>query len=338
MVKFAINGKTLDKLPVVQDGKGTYYWNGSSYFKPVLKDFDNAKLPSGFKKYTDGSHKAYSYQNAIDFSASGGLPITADRPVKITYKASDKGGYCVVEAEGVRHFLTHIDYDSVPAVGTTVKAGNTICKILKMEGSHLHYFAKQGDKYLNVKDIILRYNTDMEDWKKKYEEEKAKYEKTRKALLIESARRVVGEHAMVALTNFAKKIGIVVKGHYRLDGEKWDASFAPRVIAQIDAKLAEVNKDANDSAIEVVKLTGQLGAVQGELDEVKQYSVELASENESLKEQNTSLQLKVSSQADELNRNMETIKALKAGADLSKFDVIELIGAILAKFGFTRSQ
>jgi hypothetical protein len=77
MIKLFANNKNFNSLPTVQNEVGTYYYNGKNYYKPVLAEFNNAKLPSGYKKYTDGSHKSYLKERAIDFSQVAGTKVTA---------------------------------------------------------------------------------------------------------------------------------------------------------------------------------------------------------------------------------------------------------------------
>ena len=52
--------KDLALCPVTQNESGKYYKNSAgTYYKPILSQFDNAVLPSGYKTYIGGSHAKY---------------------------------------------------------------------------------------------------------------------------------------------------------------------------------------------------------------------------------------------------------------------------------------
>lgn len=140
-------GTPLSSIGVTQNELGWYYWSGSSYYKPLLKDFDTATPPAGYKKYTDGSHKSYLSQRAIDFSVAGNIPITFDEPVAVTYSSSAQGSYCRVQTSEGNIFLVHTDRW---ATGN-VRVGEPVCYIKAMSGAHLHIYLEGG----RVRDIIL---------------------------------------------------------------------------------------------------------------------------------------------------------------------------------------
>lgn len=140
-------GTPLSSIGVTQNELGWYYWNGSSYFKPLLKDFNNATLPAGYKKYTDGSHKAYLSQRAIDFSIAGNIPITFDEPVAVMHTSPLQGSYCKVQTSRGYVYLVHTDRW---ATGN-VRTNDPVCYIKAMSGAHLHIYLEGG----SIRDIIL---------------------------------------------------------------------------------------------------------------------------------------------------------------------------------------
>ena len=93
-MKFFLNGTDLNKVGVVQNEVGKYYYNGVSYYKPWLKNFNTATPPAGYKTYTNGSHSKYLSQRAIDFSYRAGGVITMNEDVKILAKSYTLGAFC----------------------------------------------------------------------------------------------------------------------------------------------------------------------------------------------------------------------------------------------------
>ena len=156
-MKFFINGTDLNRIGVVQNEVGRYYYNGTSYYKPWLKNFDNAVPPAGYKTYTNGSHASYLYQKALDFSYRAGGVITMDEDVKILSKTYTDGSYCKVQTSRGNIFFVHTY--KWRNVGDLVKAGQAICQIAPENVSgvppHLHIF-KEGGK---VRDLILVDNS-----------------------------------------------------------------------------------------------------------------------------------------------------------------------------------
>lgn len=146
-MKIFIGGVPLDKIGVTQNEYGWYYWNGSSYYKPTLSGFDNAKLPAGYKKYTDGSHSKYLSQKAVDLTAIANRAITFDTSVTVLSSSSSLGSYCKVRTPEGNVFLVHTDRwksGGVPAF-------EPVCYIKDMAGSHLHIYLEGGW----IRDIIL---------------------------------------------------------------------------------------------------------------------------------------------------------------------------------------
>lgn len=131
-MKFYANNTDLLKVPVTQNEKGVYYSNGKSYYKPVLQEFDNAKPPKGYKRYTDGSHKAYLNERAIDFSIVAGTKIKCDSKIKFNryfYVKGNKNPYGIELITGNLHIiLYHVKASHKP--NTRIEAGQTICKVM----------------------------------------------------------------------------------------------------------------------------------------------------------------------------------------------------------------
>jgi hypothetical protein len=148
-----LGGKDLAECPVTQNDSGKYYWNGSSYFKPVMSKFNNAKLSSGYKAYYNGSHKKYighNYRHPWDISARGGLTIKANFDVKIITATTANGSWVKANIVGTPYMLVFVHVDRWAKIGSVVKAGGTICKIKSMSGSHLHIDEWTGEKIYNL--------------------------------------------------------------------------------------------------------------------------------------------------------------------------------------------
>lgn len=86
--------KDFRNLPIVQDPRGVYFWNGSNYYEPNYKEWDNNIIPAGYNRYTDGSHSqnwTFSYggkihkQYAWDLYLEAWTPIYCDLPMKIEF-------------------------------------------------------------------------------------------------------------------------------------------------------------------------------------------------------------------------------------------------------------
>lgn len=151
--KILLGGKDLAEHPVTQNDTGKYYWNGSSYFKPVMAKFNNATLPSGYKAYYNGSHRGYvnnSIRHPWDISARGGLTIKMNVDVKIISATSADGGWVKANIIGTPYMLAFVHVDGWARVGSIVRAGSTICKIKTMKGSHLHIDEWTGEKIYNL--------------------------------------------------------------------------------------------------------------------------------------------------------------------------------------------
>lgn len=147
-MKIFANGKSLTQIGVTQNEAGRYYWSPTlgKYYTPVLKDFDTAKLPAGYKTYTNGSHTEYLYQNAIDFAIGQDAKITADKPFTVIQSSFSDGSFIKGVIDGITVYLVHT-YMFAKA-NTTVAAGNQICKVAPQSVSgvppHLHIFQSGG--------------------------------------------------------------------------------------------------------------------------------------------------------------------------------------------------
>lgn len=162
------NGKDLAECPVVQNETGVYYSNGSAYFKPVLKDFDTATPPSGYKRYTGGSHASYignTKRHPIDISFIVGTKLTANFDVKVISSTSADGSWIKTQIVGTNYILPFVHcykgLDSngkptYPVAGSIIKAGSVICSVapqsITKNPPHLH--ADEWTGYL-IRNLIL---------------------------------------------------------------------------------------------------------------------------------------------------------------------------------------
>lgn len=175
-LKIFIDGQEAKLFPITQNEDGVYYWNGKTYFRPYLRDFNNATLPAGFKKYSNGSHSYTNYngvniavQKAIDISVVGGKKITSNYPCEIRISTTNAGSYCLARFTGtpegtVDVWLAHTM--NWPKTGTKLKAGDQIALVATKKhmealgyanwGEHVHTYGKvNGNQYL-LRKILLQ--------------------------------------------------------------------------------------------------------------------------------------------------------------------------------------
>lgn len=151
-------GKDLASHPVTQNEIGVYYWNGSTYYKPILADFDNAGLPSGFKKYIGGSHAVYQgnpNRHPIDLSIAAGVVMTANFDFYVRGFTLADGSWCKGQIAGTSNMLGFVHTYQWAALGL-VPAGQPICRIAPQSvtgfAPHLHMDEWTGYK---IRDLIL---------------------------------------------------------------------------------------------------------------------------------------------------------------------------------------
>jgi len=161
-----VNGKDLAQYPVTQNEVGVFYRNAAKkYYTPILANFDNAKLPSGYTRYVNGSHAKYksnAIRNPIDFSILPELKVTANFDFNMRGKTLADGSWCKGEIVGTNAMLGFVHtYGWGSGI---IKAGNTICKIAPKSitgfGSHLHMDEWTGKK---IRDLILTGDFKMSD-------------------------------------------------------------------------------------------------------------------------------------------------------------------------------
>jgi len=152
-MKFFANGKNILEYGVVQNETGVYYFNGKTYFKPLLKDFDTATPPAGYKKYTNGSHASYLSQRALDFSVPQGYIITCDTAVTPKVSSTNLGSFVKIQVGTKIVYLVHTYQWG--AVGKAIPAGKPICQIAPQSVSkaapHLHIY---GDGF-KIRDSLM---------------------------------------------------------------------------------------------------------------------------------------------------------------------------------------
>lgn len=153
------SGKDLATVGVTQNEFGAYYWNGSSYFKPILAEFDKATPPVGYKKYLGGSHTVYisnANRNPIDFSIVSGASISMNVDANVTAVNPSDGSWCKVNIVGSDIVIAFVH--TYQWVRGLVKAGDVICKIAPKTvtgfSPHLHIddWSNKGRK---IRRLIL---------------------------------------------------------------------------------------------------------------------------------------------------------------------------------------
>lgn len=164
------SGKDLAVMPVTQNDVGVYYRNSAgTYYKPVLAKFDNATPPTGYKKYTQGSHAKYASninRSPIDFSIVAGANITMNKDVNVLGTNPVNGSWCKVQPVGsdlVIAFVHTYQWRS-----GLVKAGNIICKIAPQSvtgfAPHLH-LDEWSNKGRKIRELILSGDIEMGTFK-----------------------------------------------------------------------------------------------------------------------------------------------------------------------------
>lgn len=158
-----VGGINLDSAPVTQNEKGWYYAKRNSagsviaYQTGKLVDFDTLTPWVDYKKYTNGSHADNFLRGDydIDFSFNAGKLVTCDEDVEMEYRLTAGNTYCrvhLVKNPAIKMYFWHTDGFNSNKI---VKAGQPICKIKNMSGSHLHFRAKG----IYTRDLILGTNT-----------------------------------------------------------------------------------------------------------------------------------------------------------------------------------
>jgi len=156
-----IDGKDLATFPVVQTESGVYYGKTASgpYYKPLLKDFDDATLPTGYKKYTRGSHYEHRNnpkRNPIDFSIISGKVITTNFDIKVISYATSRGPWIKCNIIGTPYMVAFVHIYRQPKIGATIKAGSPICTIAPKSvtglATHLHIDEWTG---FSIRKLIL---------------------------------------------------------------------------------------------------------------------------------------------------------------------------------------
>jgi hypothetical protein len=164
---FYANRIDLAKCPVTQNEKGVYYYNGSSYFKPTLGIFDNASYPSGYKKYTNGSHLQYIsnlLRSPIDFSLNAEVSITSNVDVKILNGTLQDHCWVKTAIVGTNINPAFVHCYKWAPIGSIVKAGDIICKVApkSVTGYSPHLHLDIWGSY-SIRNLILTGDVTMAD-------------------------------------------------------------------------------------------------------------------------------------------------------------------------------
>lgn len=153
------SGKDLATVGVTQNEFGAYYWNGSSYFKPILAEFDKATPPVGYKKYLGGSHTVYisnANRNPIDFSIVSGASISMNVDVTVLASTPYDGSWCKVKIVGTDIVLAFVH--TYQWGSGTIKAGEKICSVAPKSvtgfAPHLHT-DEWSNKGRKIRKLIL---------------------------------------------------------------------------------------------------------------------------------------------------------------------------------------
>ena len=147
-----IKGKDIKDIKMTQNGKGEYIYSKIlGYANIAMKDFEEVLLnvPKGYKKYSNGSHKDYLSQKAIDLSTLG-IAI-ANKDFKVTKKAGSgiqryiQGKFRIGTTNkwGNEMLFVHAANDYVQ-VGDIIKAGKAIAECVH---NHFHLFMVGKDFY-----------------------------------------------------------------------------------------------------------------------------------------------------------------------------------------------
>lgn len=173
--RFFIDNIDLNKIPVIQNEIGVYYWNGSRYFTPLLSAFNTSTPPRGYKKYGPksgqakpaGSHSSTNTggvnvrkQLSIDFKApklqESVLTSSVDWKLEGVYGTGKNKfaiwttGASVLGVKRWKFFTVHVK--GLPKVGTVVKAGKPMCKVYY---DHFHlYILRFGLPYA-LRNMVL---------------------------------------------------------------------------------------------------------------------------------------------------------------------------------------
>jgi hypothetical protein len=267
------NGKDLALAPVTQNENGKYYRNSAgTYFKPILSEFDNASLPSGYKTYIGGSHAKYvsnTNRNPIDFSLVAGTVMTMNVDVKILSSTLSDGSWVKVGIVGTDIILAFVHTYRWANTGTIVKAGNQICQIAPQSitsfAPHLHMdeWANKGRK---VRGLILNGDFNMGKAIKG-----KRYEFTNTDKL--NVRDVPdGKQVVMQLPEGKKAVGLaltdgVSAGGYVWNlyaGNEWGGWVADNWSKETTRAVTDINGKAVDLA-EVQTLKAEINRLTGEL-------------------------------------------------------------------------
>lgn len=149
-----IDNHDLADLPVVQNDVGRHYQNvAGDYWTTTMAKFNAATPANGYKIYTNGSHAKYKSRydrNPWDISYKGGGKITANFKVKILSATYDDGGWVKAQIVGTNYIIVFVHVSSWAKVGSVVNAGELICKVKYMSGSHLHIDEWTGKLIYNL--------------------------------------------------------------------------------------------------------------------------------------------------------------------------------------------
>lgn len=281
------SGKDLATVGVTQNEFGAYYWNGSSYFKPILAEFDKATPPVGYKKYLGGSHTVYisnANRNPIDFSIVSGASISMNVDVNVTAVNPSDGSWCKVNIVGSDIIIAFVH--TYQWVRGLVKAGDVICKIAPQSvtgfAPHLHT-DEWSNRGLKIRKLILDGDFNMSTFKIGDRVEFTDVQNIRSGAgdkFEEQRQTVIGELATIkdgSRTSQNKQFGKGANDGYiwwdmKFDngGSGWVAMvnkfkvYTPPIIIPVDP-VVELNKQIEALKTEITGLKEALGTSQNSL-------------------------------------------------------------------------
>ena len=324
---FYANGKPLTSIGVTQNDEGEYFFNGSRYFTPLLKDFNTAQPPAGFVKYNNGSHGPryccgdYYYQKALDFLVGQDVVITANTDCVVEYKSYDLGSFVKIKIDNKVVYLVH----TYNWASGTVKAGQAICSIAPSSISHvaphLHIYMDGG----RIKDILLASNA------------KAGYKKGTLVEAVDSlfVRKMYSTSSDGVVVSKGQKMEIRTSPKYA-EGYTWQYVHVKDNPAVTEGWVAidfvkeyegEPVNPCEEQNNEIKRLEGVVADLEKENGGLKHTVGSLQQENEKLSEENKQLMERVKDLEKQIK---ETERIVKECTEMN--DAFERVGVAFGRF------
>lgn len=166
------DGVPLHKCKFIQDGKGVFYGKtrSSGFLAFLIQGFDKNKAPSGYTRFTKGSHafssrtKGYTFPNevtgsdlqlATDRRSPAGAKLTCNQTIVSTRLRRDlkEKSYIAFKAGSFEFYDVHsLGY---PPVGTKVESGHIISETYNWSQSHGHNYVSKDGKQYDMATLII---------------------------------------------------------------------------------------------------------------------------------------------------------------------------------------